>query len=105
MRTRSDFIDEKVSSGHLKQFESEAPTPFQTIHDLPRKGGRSLGLSRRYRSRHHGGSKNPLFMFIFSQRIGATLSIRSANYQDREFPFKRHKRLHDPSHARLTGFR
>src|SRR5580765_2472122 len=43
-------------------------------------------------------------MFILSQGVGATLSVSSTDHQDREFPFKRHQGLHDPSHARASGF-
>ena len=43
MGPRSDLINEKFPAGQLKQFETEYPDPFQSIHDLTPKRGRSLG--------------------------------------------------------------
>jgi hypothetical protein len=43
MGPRGNLVDEQFPAGQLKQFEAEHPDPFQTIYDLTRKSGCSLG--------------------------------------------------------------
>jgi hypothetical protein len=45
MRPRGDLIDEQFAAWQLKQLETKYPDPFQSIYDLTRERGCSLGYS------------------------------------------------------------